>query len=114
MITSTLAIYVVSLSAGAVHDVSGLGQVVLLERRRERDRCIECGNPPNRCVEPLERLLTDLRGDLAGESTEARGLVDNKDAPRSLDALHDGACVERAKRPQIQNLQLRTILFGDA
>src|SRR5687767_2492114 len=55
--------------------VAGLRDERLLERGRERDRRVGCGDPHDGGVEILERLLRDRRRDLAAEAAGARVLV---------------------------------------
>src|SRR4051794_20265217 len=77
IVTST-ALVSEELTAGLLHAVD-LGQDRPLERRAERDRGIRCGNPHDRAVEVLERVLADQRGYLGAHAARARCLVQHHD-----------------------------------
>src|SRR5687767_4975069 len=59
--------------------VAGLGQDSLLERRAERDGNIGCGQPPDRGIQMLERMLRDERRNFGADAARASCLVRDED-----------------------------------
>src|SRR5262245_11010295 len=93
-----------------VHDVIDLREIGLLERRREGYGHVRRGDPHDRRVEVLERLLRDRRGDLGAEACGAGVLVEHKDLGAALDALEDALLVPRDQRSEIENFRFETFL----
>ena len=88
-------------------DVVDLRDERLLERRRERDRRVGRGDPPDRRVEVLEGLLGDRRRDLGAEAAGARVLVEDEHLRRLARRARApppcptaSACAGRGSRPR--------------
>src|SRR5262245_23826534 len=84
--------------------VFDLGDVCLLERRRERDRRVRCRHALDRRVEVLERVLRDRRRDLRAEPARVRVLVEDEHLRRLAGRLQHRRLVPRDERPQVEDL----------
>ena len=69
------------------------------------------GDAPHRRVEPLEAALVDSRGDLASESAGTCVLVDDQRAIGLLHRGDDRVVVERAERPQVDDLDRQPVFL---
>ena len=70
------------------NDIVGVGDADRLERRAERHRYRRRTDPHDRCTEPVERQLRDLRGDLGARSERQDGFVG--DITLSVEGLPPG------------------------
>src|SRR5437764_1105375 len=103
IVTSTTVSVGEELTARLLHVVD-LGQDRALERRAERDRGVRRGDPDDRAVEVLERLLADQRGNLGPDAARSRRLVEHHDLARLPHRREDRLAVERTERAQVEHL----------
>ena len=82
------------------------GQVRVLERWAERDRCERRADAPDRRVELVERGCLHLRGDLGAEAAVHDRLVRDDEPVRPGDRLDDRLEVERNERARVDHLDL--------
>src|SRR5215218_8425419 len=104
MVTSAIpALVLEELTAGLL-DVVHLRQHRALERRTERNRHVGGGDPHDRPVEVLERLLRDQSGDLRGHAAGACRLLHQHDLAGLPHAREHRVTVIGVERPQVEHL----------
>src|SRR3979411_899344 len=59
----------------------------------------------DRCIEVVERLLVDARGDLRADAVRAPALLGGYQSAGFLDRLDDGRHVERPQRPHVDDFR---------
>src|SRR5213592_1462383 len=112
--TSTRAIVAPSVRrepARGLHNVVRLRQHEVFQRRRVRQRHIMRGHAHDRPVEPLERLLIDPRGDLAGNAARARVFVHDQHLVRPFHRGDDRGVVHRQQCAQIEHFDRNTVFL---
>src|ERR1700694_3955945 len=97
--------------AGSLHDILGLRQDKVLQRRRVRQRHVVRRHAHDRPVEPLERLFVDPRGDLSGDAAGPRVLVDNEHFVRLLHRPNNCRVVHREQRAAVPHLDRRLVFL---
>ena len=85
-------------------DILGSHQDMFFKYFCETDRRIEGRDASHGCVEQLEIVLGDVRGDLSTESTREVGLMHHESLAGSADALFDAPGVQRYDRAQVNDL----------
>ena len=81
-----------------------VGQVHRLERRAERHRREGGGDPGDRGVEVVERVLLDERRNLGAKATKPHCLVCDHTAVRLAHTVDDRAEIKRLQRARIDDL----------
>src|SRR6185503_2018446 len=79
-----------------IEDAAVVGEVVVLERVRERR--VEAGDAHDGRLHVLDAVLGDERADLRAEAAEARSLVHDHHATGGLRVLEHALLVEREQR----------------
>src|ERR1700722_2464796 len=77
-IVTSSAILIRRQATDRFHDLVGIGQDCLFERRAERRMGVHGRQPPNRAIERIEGVLADQRRDFAAEAAGQAILMDDK------------------------------------
>ena len=75
----------------------------MLQRRRERHRCIKGGNAHDGAVEIVKRFFIDDGCKFAGQAAGLCVFMQKNDFVGFLYGLRDGIAIERAERAQIND-----------
>src|SRR6266571_4250204 len=94
-----------------LHDIIGLGQHEIFQRRRIRQRHVVRSHPHDRAVQPCKGLLVDTRRDLARQATGARVLVHDEHLVGLLHRPHDGGVIHRQQRPEIEHFDRESVVL---
>ena len=100
-------------SAGLENYIFQLGQIVVLLRRRERDRRVQAGDADDGTIEVIEGFFVDDGGNLAREPSRARVLVQDDDLVRFLHCLRDRFAIQRGEGAKVKNLYIDSFLVQD-
>jgi hypothetical protein len=91
-------------------DLLGARHVQVLQRAGERRRGVGGGHHLHRCLEVVEAVLGDQRGDVGGHAAARVVLVDHHQPARLLHRLEDGVGVQGAGGAHVDDLAVDAVV----
>src|SRR3954471_3262541 len=96
-----------------LHNIVGLGQDEVFERRRIGQGHVMRGHPHDRAIEPFECPFVDARRDFSRDPAGAGIFVDDEHLVRFFHGVHDRRVVHRQQGPQVGYFDGKAVLLGE-